>query len=50
MQQRLVGLLLRLRLTSERVARDPADRSALLGLEAEMELAIHELREVAHGI
>jgi signal transduction histidine kinase len=49
-QQRLVGLLVRLRLTGERIAGDPADRRALLDLEDEMERAIEELREVAHGI
>lgn len=50
-QHRLTALAYFLHTASERVASKPAEASALFGrAEADVELAIDELRELAHGI
>jgi PAS domain S-box-containing protein len=50
-QQRLVSVSLSLRLAQARVASDPDDAAALLGgANAELAVALEELRELARGI
>jgi len=50
-QQRLTALTIRLRESGERVQRAPQDAPELFAdAETELTLAIHELRELAHGI
>jgi signal transduction histidine kinase len=50
-QQRLVGLTVMLRLAESRLASDPASTAQLIAeAREEAQLAIKELRELAHGI
>jgi signal transduction histidine kinase len=50
-QQRLVALAIRLRLAGDQVANAPlADASLLRDAAAQLQLALEELRELAHGI
>jgi signal transduction histidine kinase len=50
-QQRLIALLIKLHLASERVDVVPAQRSEFFAsAEADLQLAIDELRELAHGV
>jgi signal transduction histidine kinase len=50
-QQRLVSLALQLRLAEGVLARDPeAAREVLAGARGELDLAMRELRELAHGL
>jgi signal transduction histidine kinase len=49
-QQRLVGVRIRLALAGEQAAADPAFSTWLVELEEELDEAIEELRELAHGI
>ena len=49
-QQRLVSLRIRLAIASEQAAFDPAIKATLGELEGELDGAIEELRDLAHGI
>ena len=49
-QQRLVSLRIRLAIASEQAVADPAIRATLGELEDELDGAIEELRDLAHGI
>jgi len=50
-QQRLTGLAVHLSLAAERARQEPDEAGVLIeNLEAELSLAIDELRELAHGI
>ena len=49
-QQRLVSLRIHLAIASEQAAGDPATRANLSALEGELDAAIEELRDLAHGI
>jgi len=49
-QQRLVALRIRLALAGEQAAADPAVSARLVELEEELDEAIEDLRDLAHGI
>ncbi len=49
-QQRLVALRIRLAIASEQAAGDPAIHARLMELEGDLDAAIEELRDLAHGI